>query len=142
MCKRTPVCLFQEELEVVMLAWGRRKSAGPDGVSYEALRAMPSHEMKWKHRLFEVFSDALYTARLPHSTDSQCSLPRRCSLLLGQTRPSTLSSVVLRVFSQLLLARCRHLLLDPVGGEGETNSGARSSSTCCEGWREWRPTGG
>ena len=63
--------LFQEsELDGVTGTWGRFKSAGPDGVSYEALRALIAHDAKWKGRLLEVFSDALYIAHLPSSTTS------------------------------------------------------------------------
>ena len=53
-----------------MPAWGRHKSAGPDGVSYEALRALITHDEKWKFRVVEIFSDALYMAHLPNSSDS------------------------------------------------------------------------
>ena len=40
------------------------------GFSYETLRALITHDEKWKFRVLEIFSDALYMAHLPSSSDS------------------------------------------------------------------------
>ena len=69
--KRTPCEVFTEgELEHVANTWGSRKSAPPHGVSYEGLKAIVRHGEAWKHRLLEVFNDALYRALLPNVDDS------------------------------------------------------------------------
>ena len=66
---------------------------------------------------FRIFSDAPCMAHLPTSSDSLTVLLAKTlqPTTWGHTTPITLSSVMLRVFSQLLLGRCRHLLLDEVG---------------------------
>ena len=91
-----------------------------------------------------VFSDALYMAHLPHATDSFTVLLAKTAQpdTWGQTRPITLSSAVLKAFSQLLLGRCRHLLLDAWGFNGLRRVNRRRSSYLYSaGWGEWQPTG-
>ena len=118
MCKRTPVTFFStEELEQVADTWGKRKSAGPDGVSYEGLRAIMNHSEGWKHRLLEVFSDALYKAHMPNMDESLTVLLAKVLMPhpWAQTRQITLCSAILKTFSQLLLGRGRHLLMNQTG---------------------------
>ena len=130
MCKRPPITFFlggrSGESGRHM---GKRKSAGPDGVPYEGLRAILHHSDRWKHRLLEVFNDALYRAHLPSVDESLTVLLAKCLLPhnWGQTRPITLftlCSAILKTFSQLLLGGETSVDEpegDPVSGEGETS---------------------
>ena len=76
-------------------------------VSHEALKAILPHPI-WRERLREIFNDMLYTARIEESIEAGATV-----LLVkvtqpgdwGDTRPITLSSVLLKSFGQLLLRR-------------------------------------
>ena len=122
-----------KEFHNVTWTWGKHKSAGPGGVSYEALRALIAHDAKWKLRLLDVFSDALYMAHLPSSSASLTVLLAKTlqPSTWGQTRPITLSSVMLKVFSQLLLGRCRHLLLLDENGIQWAEKGKQTRANLC-----------
>ena len=41
----------EEELENVDDTWGKRKSAGPDGLSYEGLRPILRHSERWNQSI-------------------------------------------------------------------------------------------
>ncbi|CAE6934847.1 unnamed protein product [Symbiodinium sp. CCMP2592] len=103
------------ELCLVKAKWKNGKSCGPDRVSHEALKAMLPHAV-WGERLLAVFNDMLYTCRIVESVEvgatillAKTSQPQDWS----ETRPITLSSVLLKSFSQLLLQRAGDAIQSP-----------------------------
>ncbi|CAE7709541.1 unnamed protein product, partial [Symbiodinium necroappetens] len=91
------------------------KACGPDSVSHEALRIL-EHDDKWRGTLLYVLNDMLYTAAIPPN------VVRGITVLLAKTgnpddwsdtRPITLSSALLKTFSQLLIGRVSHLVQQP-----------------------------
>ena len=116
MCKNTAWQPFtMEDLYAIRLKWKNGKSCGPDQVSHEALKAMLPHPV-WGERLRELFNDMLYTARIADSIEAGVTV-----LLAkitqptewGDTRPITLSSVLLKSFGQLLLRRSGDVIQTP-----------------------------
>ena len=111
MCKQAPWVPFsEEELKQVRKRWKNNKSCGPDGISHEALKVIETID-PWRSRLLELFSDMLYTAKIPESIE------RGITTLLAKvgaptswsdTRPITPSSSLLKTFSQLLIGRVSH----------------------------------
>ncbi|CAE7244978.1 unnamed protein product [Symbiodinium sp. CCMP2592] len=116
MCKHTPWKPFtMEELIAVKVKWKNGKSCGPDMVSHEALKAMLPHPT-WGNRLLELFNDMLYTCRIVASVETgvtillaKTSQPKDWS----ETRPITLSSVLLKTFGQLVLQRSGDAIQTP-----------------------------
>ncbi|CAE7383396.1 unnamed protein product [Symbiodinium sp. CCMP2456] len=108
LCKQQPWRPFQlEDLQATRSRWKNGKSCGPDRVSHEALKAMLSHPV-WGNKLVELFNDMLYTARIVESIEASITIllakvPQ--PLAWGETRPITLTSVLLKTFGQLLLQR-------------------------------------
>ncbi|CAE7778272.1 unnamed protein product [Symbiodinium sp. CCMP2456] len=95
--------------------WKNGRACGPDMVSHEAMKAMLQHAT-WGEMMRELFNDMLYTARIPQSIE------RGVSILLAktdspsdwtETRPITLSSSLLKAFSQLLLLRAGGDVMTP-----------------------------
>ena len=116
LCKNTPWKPFtMEDLYAIRLKWKNGKSCGPDMVSHEALKAMLPHPV-WGERLRELFNDMLYTARITENMEASVTV-----LLAkvtqptewGDTRPITLSSVLLKSFGQLLLRRSGDVIQTP-----------------------------
>ena len=116
LCKRTAWKPFKmEDLYAVRLKWKNGKSCGPDMVSHEGLKAMLPHPV-WGERLRELFNDMLYTARVAENIEASVTV-----LLAkvtqptewGDTRPITLSSVLLKTFGQLLLLRSGDVIQTP-----------------------------
>ena len=116
LCKHTAWRPFtMEDLYAIRLKWKNGKSCGPDQVSHEALKAILPHPT-WRERLREVFNDMLYTARIEDSIEAGATV-----LLAkvtqpgdwGDTRPITLSSVLLKSFGQLLLRRSGDVIQTP-----------------------------
>ena len=106
-CKNRWRPFSHEELMLCTNAWSGGKCTGPDGVSYEALRAMVLLE-RWEPRIREEFSDPLYLGRCSQLIKKSVTilLPKeRQPREWGQTRPITLSSSVLKWQAQLLLWR-------------------------------------
>ena len=116
LCKNTPWQPFtMEDLYAIRLKWKNGKSCGPDRVSHEGLKAMLPHPV-WGERLRELFNDMLYTARIAENMEASVTV-----LLAkvtqptewGDTRPITLSSVLLKSFGQLLLRRSGDVIQTP-----------------------------
>ena len=116
LCKRTAWKPFKmEDLYAIRLKWKNGKSCGPDMVSHEGLKAMLPHPV-WGERLRELFNDMLYTARIAENIEASVTV-----LLAkvtqpaewGDTRPITLSSVLLKSFGQLLLQRSGDVIQTP-----------------------------
>ncbi|CAE7690154.1 pol [Symbiodinium sp. CCMP2592] len=107
-CKLTPWRPFQlAELQLAAQRWGSNKSTGPDGISHEATKALLYHD-KWGGTIAYVLNDMLYTARVPEAIDRGITvlLPKvPTPLEWTDTRPITLSSTLLKLAAQLLLAR-------------------------------------
>ncbi|CAE7557635.1 unnamed protein product [Symbiodinium sp. CCMP2592] len=104
-----------EDLQAIKDKWRNGKSCGPDMVSHEALKAILPHPV-WGERLLAIFNDMLYTARIVPSIEAGVTI-----LLAkvtqpsnwGETRPITLSSVMLKTFGQLLLRRAGESIQAP-----------------------------
>ncbi|CAE7744136.1 unnamed protein product [Symbiodinium sp. CCMP2592] len=115
-CKNTKWIPFTlEDLNEVKVKWKNGRSCGPDQVSHEALKAMLPHPI-WGNRLLALFNDMLYTCRLVESIEAgatillaKTSQPQNW----GETRPITLSSVLLKTFGQLLLQRAGETIQAP-----------------------------
>ncbi|CAE7364098.1 pol [Symbiodinium sp. CCMP2592] len=108
-CKVTPWVPFStQELQQVAKTWNNNnKSTGPDGISHEAARELLANP-QWGGTITYVLNDMLYTARIPEEIDRGVTvlLPKVPSPLeWGETRPITLSSTLLKLAAQLLLAR-------------------------------------
>ena len=107
-CKHVPWQPFSfEEMAQAMKQWKSGKTTGPDGVSFEALKAIHQDD-HWKGILLEEFNDALYKGRLPPKTKESVTIliPKEpCPKHWSATRPITLSGSWLKWQSQLLLAR-------------------------------------
>ena len=113
-CKYTAWQPFSfQELAGVMKTWKGGKTTGPDGVSFEALKAIHKDD-RWKGIILEEFNDALYKGRLPPTTKQSLTIliPKEaCPGKWSETRPITLSSSCLKWQSQLLLTRTtKHIL--------------------------------
>ncbi|CAE7918081.1 unnamed protein product [Symbiodinium necroappetens] len=106
LCKQTAWEPFTaKELHEVRKRWSGGKACGPDSVSHEALRVL-EHDDRWRGTLLYVLNDFLYTAAVPKNVE------RGITVLLAktgnpeewsETRPITLSSALLKTFSQLLI---------------------------------------
>ena len=121
-----PQPITKEELLAAATAWQPGKTTGPDGISYESLRAILERD-DWAEWLCELFTGALRHGEIPPQWTRSLTvlLPKRpLPLVWGDTRPITLSSVVLKVMAQILQRRL------------ETRSGRPpSSSSLCVGGR-------
>ncbi|CAE7573272.1 pol [Symbiodinium sp. CCMP2592] len=107
-CKHTPWQPFHiTELQLASKRWGSYKSTGPDGISHEAAKALLAHD-GWGGTITYVMNDMLYTANVPETIDRGITvlLPKvPTPLEWTDTRPITLSSTLLKLAAQLLLAR-------------------------------------
>ena len=109
LCKHQPWRPFTgDELQLATRTWKNGKAAGPDGVTHEILRLIMQQEV-WAGRVLHMLNDFLYKGELPPPVLQGATI-----LLLktqgdpttwSDTRPITLSSAVLKWFSQLLLLR-------------------------------------
>ena len=107
-CKDHPWEPFTaEELMGTMARWKGGKSTGPDGVAFEALKAVCKEE-HWQHAILQEFNAALYKGKLPPDAKKSVTIllpkepfPQQWSA----TRPIALSNSCLKWQSQLLLAR-------------------------------------
>ena len=112
-CKNTPWEPFSiEELAAAMAKWKGGKSTGPDGVAFEALKAICQDD-RWKHVILQELNDALYKGKLPPDAKESVTVlipkepaPKQWSA----TRPITLSTSCLKWHSQLILARTTNLI--------------------------------
>ena len=110
LCKVTPWRPFTiDELKVATVKWKSGKSTGPDAITHEILRYLLNDD-RWGFRLAHMMSDFLYKGELPEGVLKGITvlLPKTLEdpASWGDTRPITLSSSVLKWFSQLLLKRC------------------------------------
>ena len=95
--------------------WKNGKSCGLDAISHEALKILLDNDY-WRGKLRELFSDMLYVGKLQEAVE------RGITVLLakgqapkdwGETRPITLSSTLLKTYSQLIIHRAAHLVQEP-----------------------------
>ena len=90
-----------------MAKWKNHKATGPDGIALEALKLLFDHD-RWRPTLAELLNDCLYKPPAsPRGRPFSCQRQPR-----SDTRPITLSSVILKWLSQLLLLRGSPLLQD------------------------------
>ncbi|CAE7191823.1 unnamed protein product, partial [Symbiodinium necroappetens] len=69
MCKLQPWQPFTfEEIKAVRKRWKNGKSCGPDSISHEALKVLEAVD-SWRDRLLCLFSDMLYTAKIPETIE-------------------------------------------------------------------------
>ncbi|CAE7500648.1 pol, partial [Symbiodinium sp. KB8] len=110
LCKVTKWKPFTlDDLKVATVKWKSGKSTGPDAITHEILRYLLNDD-RWGFRLTNMMNVFLYKGELPEG------VLRGITVLLpktledpsswGDTRPITLSSAILKWFSQLLLKRC------------------------------------
>ena len=115
-CKKTPWVPFSiEDLQAVKEKWKKGKSCGPDMVSHEAPKAILPHPT-WGNRLLEIFNDMLYTICVVKSIETGATVVLAKitqPVTWGDTRPITLSSVLLKTFGQLLLRRAGDCIQAP-----------------------------
>ena len=107
-CKHASWIPFDSaELKAVRAKWKNNKACGPDSISYEALKILESTDY-WRAKILYLMNDLLYMGDIP------AAIERGITVLLakttkpnswGDTRPITLSSVLLRTFSQLIINR-------------------------------------
>ena len=113
LCKSKPWRPFsEEEIKAVRKRWKNNKSCGPDGVSHEALKVLENSDY-WRHQLLRLFDDMLYTAKIPANIERGITVLLAKSTQPGDwsdTRPITLSSALLKTFSQLLIGRVSPLV--------------------------------
>ena len=110
LCKVTKWRPFTlDELKVATIKWKSGKSTGPDAITHEILRYLLNDD-RWGNRLVHMMSDFLYKGELTEGVLKGITvlLPKTLEdpTSWGDTRPITLSSSVLKWFSQLLLKRC------------------------------------
>ena len=115
-CKHAPWIPFDSaELKAVRAKWKNNKACGPDRISYEALKILESTDY-WRAKILYLMNDLLYVGDIP------AAIERGITVLLakntkpnswGDTRPITLSSVLLRTFSQLIINRVSHHVQEP-----------------------------
>ncbi|CAE7893203.1 unnamed protein product [Symbiodinium sp. KB8] len=102
----------EEELKAVRKRWKNSKACGPDSISHEALKVLEKDD-RWRAKLLYVFDDMLYTAAIPSCIEKGITVLLAKTTTPGDwsdTRPITLSSTLLRSFSQLIIGRASHLL--------------------------------
>ncbi|CAE7513376.1 pol [Symbiodinium necroappetens] len=100
----------EEDLKAVRKRWKNGKACGPDSVSHEALKVLEQDD-HWRGILLHVFNDMLYTAKIPASIENGVTVLLAKTPSPGDwsdTRPITLSSTLLRSFSQLIIGRASH----------------------------------
>ena len=112
-CKDFPWVPFsEEELKTVRKRWKNSKACGPDSISHEALKVLEQDD-RWRAMLLYVFNDMLYTAAIPDCIEKGITVLLAKTTAPGDwsdTRPITLSSTLLRSFSQLIIGRASNLL--------------------------------
>ncbi|CAE7898818.1 unnamed protein product, partial [Symbiodinium necroappetens] len=90
-CKAHPWRPFtMEEMLKVRKRWKNGRSCGPDLVSHEAMKALLPHPY-WGEVMRELFSDMLYTAKIPQSIE------RGVSILLAKNSRVELLMILRRV---------------------------------------------
>ncbi|CAE7382151.1 unnamed protein product, partial [Symbiodinium sp. CCMP2592] len=109
LCKHTPWRPFTgEDLRFATRTWKRGKAAGPDSITHELLWLL-LQEPQWEWRILHMMNDFLYKGAIPESVLRGVTvlLPKTIAdpVSWGDTRPITLSSSLLKWFSQLLLLR-------------------------------------
>ncbi|CAE7190571.1 NSNH, partial [Symbiodinium necroappetens] len=103
----------EEELKAVRKRWKNGKACGPDSISHEALKVLEQDDY-WRGQLLHVFNDMLYTAKIPANIENGVTVLLAKIPSPGDwsdTRPITLSSTLLRSFSQLIIGRASHCVL-------------------------------
>ena len=117
LCKHTPWRPFTvDDLQLATRTWKNNKATGPDGITHEVLKLLLQEEA-WTTRLLHMLNDFLCKGSLPEAVQQGATilLPKTQGdpPTWGDTRPITLSSAVLKWFSQLLLLRGgRHIERD------------------------------
>ena len=108
LCKDTPWEPFTpEELASAMANWKGGKSTRPDGVSFEALKAM-YQDTQWRGAILHELNDDVYKGKLPPDLKESITvlIPKEANpKQWSETRPITLSTSCLKWQSQLILAR-------------------------------------
>ncbi|OLP90095.1 Retrovirus-related Pol polyprotein from type-1 retrotransposable element R2 [Symbiodinium microadriaticum] len=102
----------EEELKAVRKRWKNSKACGPDSISHEALKVLEQDDF-WRRQLLRVFDDMLYTAKIPACVETGITVLLAKTPSPGDwndTRPITLSSTLLRSFSQLIIGRASHCM--------------------------------
>ena len=109
----SPFCGFtMEEVHRVMAKWKSGRAAGPDGVTYEALRIIMKDEV-WGGFVLEELNDFLklgFTTDDLYCTSTFMMAKKAEPTWWGDLRPITLSSALLKLLSQLTLTRVTPLL--------------------------------
>ncbi|CAE7549785.1 jockey\pol [Symbiodinium natans] len=101
-----------EEVHSVMAKWKSGRAAGPDGITYEALRIILKDDA-WGAFVLEELNEFLklgFTTSDLYSTSTFMLAKKREPREWGDLRPITLSSALLKLLSQLTLKRVTHLL--------------------------------
>ena len=116
LCKLQPWIPFDhEELREVRKRWKNNKSCGPDSISHEALKVLGGTDI-WTSKLLYIMNDLLYVAKIPETIESGITVllaKKTIPTDWGDTRPMTLSSVLLKTFSQLIIHRVAHRVQVP-----------------------------
>ena len=105
-------CFTMEEVQRVMAKWKSGRAAGPDGITYEALRIIMKDEV-WGGFVLEELNDFLklgFTTDDLYSTTTFMMAKKAEPTWWGDLRPITLSSALLKLLSQLTLTRVTPLL--------------------------------
>ena len=127
-CKATPWHPFREdELRPIMAKWKNNKSTGTDRISLEAVRYI-SLVRGWLGRLLWLLNDILYVSKLLPGLDDGLAvlLPKVAAPQeFADTRPITLSNILLKTLAQLLLRRGLPLLR-PIGNLQFCKTGSQS----------------
>ncbi|CAE7277276.1 unnamed protein product [Symbiodinium sp. CCMP2592] len=127
-CKHTPWQPFlEEDLRGIMAKWRNNKATGEDRISHEAVRYI-SLTRQGLSRLLWLFNDILYKGTFPPGLDGGIAvlLPKTKSPGdFADTRPITLSNILLKITAQLLLRRGLPLLR-PIGSLQFCKAGSQS----------------
>ena len=128
-CKATPWHPFREdELRPIMAKWKNNKSTGTDRISLEAVRYI-SLVRGGLGRLLWLLNDILYVGKLPPGLNDGLAvlLPKVAAPQeFADTRPITLSNILLKTLAQLLLLRRGLPLLRPIGNLQFCKTGSQS----------------
>ena len=135
-----------EELAATMGNWKGGKSTGPDGVSFEALKAL-YQDTQWRGAILHELNDALHKGRLPPDLKESITvlIPKEANpTRWSETRPITLSTSCLKWQSQLILARTTEHIFQGVawqyaqpGKQPELILAIRKAVRTCREW--WLP---
>lgn len=97
--------ITNEEIQRALFSFARDTAVGPDGLTVDDVIKIFSKD----YSLFSLFNGWLFTGKIPDSYKSNRSIliPKGCDNLddLGNWRPITMSSVIVRLYLKILAAR-------------------------------------